>query len=200
MDASVTAAGRAASAGRSARGLAVAVWAWVVLSLGLPLLLLIEEGVVPPMVELRYVRRDGSIIDVQAQGIPVEVKGRRVVHVSVMDISGRKRVERSLRENEERFRALTELSSDWYWEQDEEFRFTSFAGASFRDYPQLATTLIGQRRWDSKLIVLSAEKMAAHQAICEAHQAFRDFEYKTVSDSGKVSWLTISGGSRPRGK
>jgi len=45
VDASVTAAGRAASAGRSARGLAVAVWAWVVLSLGLPLLLLIEEGV-----------------------------------------------------------------------------------------------------------------------------------------------------------
>jgi PAS domain S-box-containing protein len=99
----------------------------------------------------------------------------------------------ALRVSEERFRHLSELASDWYWEQDAEFRFTAFAGASFRDYPQLATTLVGQRRWDSKLIHISPQEMAAHRAVCEAHQAFRDLEYKTISDSGKVSWLTISG-------
>ena len=30
----------------------------------------------------------------------------------------------ALRESEARFRALTELSSDWYWRQDENLRFT----------------------------------------------------------------------------
>ena len=36
----------------------------------------------------------------------------------------REHAERALRESEARFRDLTELSSDWYWEQDEELRFT----------------------------------------------------------------------------
>jgi PAS domain S-box-containing protein len=33
-----------------------------------------------------------------------------------------------LRESEARYRALTELSTDWYWEQDSEGRFTSVSG------------------------------------------------------------------------
>ena len=33
-----------------------------------------------------------------------------------------------LRESEARFRALTELASDWYWEQDETSNFTKVSG------------------------------------------------------------------------
>src|SRR3954465_4744665 len=33
-----------------------------------------------------------------------------------------------LRESEARFRSLTELASDWYWEQDEKGRFTKVSG------------------------------------------------------------------------
>ena len=33
-----------------------------------------------------------------------------------------------LRESEARFRRLTELSSDWYWEQDAEGHFTNMSG------------------------------------------------------------------------
>src|SRR6202521_1259458 len=33
-----------------------------------------------------------------------------------------------LRESEARFRSLTELASDWYWEQDENGRFTKVSG------------------------------------------------------------------------
>ena len=36
--------------------------------------------------------------------------------------------QRRQHESEERFRSLTKLSSDWYWEQDEHYRFTSLAG------------------------------------------------------------------------
>ena len=31
----------------------------------------------------------------------------------------------TLREAEERFESLVALSSDWYWEQDESYRFTA---------------------------------------------------------------------------
>src|SRR5690242_19425416 len=40
------------------------------------------------------------------------------------DISAQKRAELALQESEARFRKLTELSSDWYWEQDADFRLT----------------------------------------------------------------------------
>src|SRR4029077_2995791 len=33
-----------------------------------------------------------------------------------------------LRESEARYRSLTELASDWYWEQDENGRFTKVSG------------------------------------------------------------------------
>jgi PAS domain S-box-containing protein len=33
-----------------------------------------------------------------------------------------------LRESEARFRSLTELASDWYWEQDENGHFTKVSG------------------------------------------------------------------------
>src|SRR6266850_2083481 len=36
--------------------------------------------------------------------------------------------EQAVRESEERFRSLTALSSDWYWEQDAEYRFTRLEG------------------------------------------------------------------------
>ena len=33
-----------------------------------------------------------------------------------------------LRESEARYRSLTELASDWYWEQDENGKFTKVSG------------------------------------------------------------------------
>jgi diguanylate cyclase (GGDEF)-like protein/PAS domain S-box-containing protein len=155
--------------------------------------LLMEEGVVPPMVEMRYVRRDGSIIDVQAQGIPVEVKGRRVVHVSVMDISGRKRVERSLRENEERFRALTELSSDWYWEQDAQFRFVRIDGNLQEILGRPNAALVGKARWEVRGFNLTEAQWEAHRAVLEAHLPFRDFQMQSIDSRGRTLWVSISG-------
>ena len=60
----------------------------------------------------------------------------------------RLQAERELRESEERFRNLTELSSDWYWEQDEELRFTRVYGGFFARLAIDPQTLLGKRRWE----------------------------------------------------
>src|SRR5204863_7800768 len=58
--------------------------------------------------------------------------------------------EQAVRESEARFRSLTALSSDWYWEQDADFRFTRLEGRYVTGGDEeLRTRLIGTRRWES---------------------------------------------------
>src|SRR5690242_2801329 len=47
---------------------------------------------------------------------------------------------------EDSFRSLLKLSTDWYWEQDQHFRFTHNVG--FSDRPDLrADDYVGKTRW-----------------------------------------------------
>ncbi len=154
---------------------------------------LVEEGTVQPMVELRYVRLDGTVIDVQTQSIPVEVQGRRAIQVSVMDITERKRIERSLRDNEERYRALTELSSDWYWEQDDQFRFVRVDGNLQEILGRPNTMLMGKTRWEVGGFQLTEAQWDAHRAVLQAHQPFRDFQMHNRDAKGRDLWVSISG-------
>jgi PAS domain S-box-containing protein len=48
---------------------------------------------------------------------------QKIIHIAT-DITKRKRAEESLHASEERFRALTENTSDWIWEVDQSFVFT----------------------------------------------------------------------------
>jgi two-component system, NtrC family, sensor kinase len=48
---------------------------------------------------------------------------QKIIHIAT-DITARKRAEESLHASEERFRALTENTSDWIWELDQSFVFT----------------------------------------------------------------------------
>src|SRR5258705_7256812 len=49
------------------------------------------------------------------------------VGYQIGQLMARRQAEILMRESEERFRSLTELSSDWFWEQDEELRFTALS-------------------------------------------------------------------------
>ena len=62
--------------------------------------------------ESRYVRLDGSVIDVEISATLIIDQGSPARHVVVRDVSARKRVEQALRLSEERYRMLVESSPD----------------------------------------------------------------------------------------
>ena len=105
----------------------------------------------------------------------------------------RKQAEQVLRESEARFRALTELSSDWYWELDAEFRFIRIEGA-FAESPDLRTTdAIGKPRWDTGLVCEDPIGWEGHRSRLKARMAFRDFVVRRPLGGRGDRYLSLSG-------
>jgi diguanylate cyclase (GGDEF)-like protein/PAS domain S-box-containing protein len=99
----------------------------------------------------------------------------------------------SLRESEARFRSLTQLSSDWYWEQDSELRLT-FMSSRLGPRTGLApAAYLGRKRWEQPAVNLTEADWARHRAQLERHEPFRDFEMERRTEDGSSVWLSISG-------
>jgi len=107
------------------------------------------------------------------------------------DILQRQRVEQALLASEERFRELTELSSDWWWEQDAHFRFTYFSANADQKGSAWPRLLLGAARWEQS-VDFDAADWAGHRQLLEQHLPFRNFEYKR--HTGAVpQWISSSG-------
>ena len=104
----------------------------------------------------------------------------------------RKQAERVMRESEARFRSLTELSSDFYWETDAEHRVARVTHGG-RHRTIVGAGLIGMRRWDLASTSPDAAGWTAHREAMQSHQPFRDFEFGRRDPQGEERHLSISG-------
>jgi PAS domain S-box-containing protein len=95
----------------------------------------------------------------------------------------------ALRRSEQRFRVLNDLTSDWYWEQDRDFRFTQVVGCS----PFGTTEILGLTHWELPNVVLAEEQWAKHRSHLAAHWSFCDFEFTAVLADGVHDYYAICG-------
>lgn len=100
-------------------------------------------------------------------------------------------ITRDLRASAVRFRRLSQLSSDWYWEQDEQFRFRKITDGDL--WGGLNARAEGKRRWELDAASLTEAQWAAHRALLERHEPFADFEYRRIAADGQLRWLSVSG-------
>ncbi len=99
----------------------------------------------------------------------------------------------ALRQSEARWRSLTHLSSDWYWEQDAQFRFVRFDGNPHRRAGLPDEMHYGQTRWELPNTFVGESQWLAHRAQLQAREVFHDFEMRRVMPDGQSVWVSISG-------
>jgi diguanylate cyclase (GGDEF)-like protein/PAS domain S-box-containing protein len=97
------------------------------------------------------------------------------------DVTAEIQSERALKESEARFRALTALSSDWYWEQDEGLRYTYMSPTGQRNTKVPIDLIIGHTRTQLPLVWQSEAAKKEHIRLLEARLPFRDLLLRTES-------------------
>jgi PAS domain S-box-containing protein len=96
-----------------------------------------------------------------------------------------------LRESEARFRSLTELACDWYWEQDESGSYSRVHGPVLEMLGLQVSTLTGSggvpaEGWNES-------ERSKLQAMILARQPFLDFAFSRVNPDGSRQSYRVSG-------
>ena len=97
----------------------------------------------------------------------------------------------ALSDSEQRLRTYAELASDWFWEQDAEFRFSWTSDTS--PAHRIGSPSDGLTRWGLVGASLTDPVWAKHLAELHAHLPFRDFRYERIGSAGGIRHVSING-------
>src|SRR5262249_10104113 len=131
-----------------------------------------------------------SVLELLSSQAAISLENARLYMELIDENRYRQKAEEALRESEQRFRDYAETASDWLWETGPDHRFARLSEDPYAPW----ASRIGGTRWDFATDVdEEPEKWRLHRATLEAHQAFRDFRYRTASADGSVVYIATSG-------
>lgn len=153
-----------------------------------------RTGIPAESFDWQMLRKDGTTVTGEGSVQLVRnSKGEPVGFCGILrDVTERRRVEHALRESEARFRSLTNLTSDWYWELDADICFTRMESrdvnsASVRDF------FVGRKPWETGLRVELERGWDAFRAITVERRPFRDIVFHRILDEGNPYYVSVSG-------
>jgi len=116
--------------------------------------------------------------------------GTAVTFINITDLF---QAEEALKQSEQRFKDFAEVASDWFWEMDEELRFTYFSGRNFEVTGYKDSAIIGKTRLEVTKEDTGAEHWQRHLADLKAHRPFKNFSYDLPTPDGKTLRISVSG-------
>ena len=100
----------------------------------------------------------------------------------------------TLAASERRFRSLTNLGAEWYWEYDENCRFVDISGGErFLQTIPANVDPIGKTTWELGYVAMEDAIWQQHRQLLQEHQPFRNFEINRLGRDGSVYTVCLSG-------
>ena len=124
--------------------------------------------------------------------LEVRVLYRRLDHYNrILEQTVQERTAR-LRDSEARFLRLTEVPSDWYWEQSANGESTTVSGPVL-DILGIRVTAFFGKQTDAQITGWNEDERKALQALIAARQPFSDFAFSRVNADGSLQQFKVSG-------
>jgi PAS domain S-box-containing protein len=86
-----------------------------------------------PLMEEKYIRLDGRLIDVEVMATPFVTSEGTLIQVFFQDVTNRKRAEQSLQESEERLRQIASSLRETIWLRDAQTRQVLYVNPAFEE-------------------------------------------------------------------
>ena len=137
-----------------------------------------------------YVRRTRAGRYIEVRTHPLAQGGRVRTFTDVTDYLS---TLEALRRSEARWRSLTHLSSDGYWEQDAQFRFVRLDGNPSRGAGLPDEMHYGRAFWELPDTFAAEGQWRELRRRMEAHEVFHDFEMQRRTQGEQLQWLSVSG-------
>ncbi len=132
----------------------------------------------------------GDVRDVEVYSGKVEIDGKDYLHSIIHDVSEQLSAENKLRESEDRYRLISENSTDWIYLTDTEGNFlyispscekiTGFAPADFISDPQLLNNIIHPEDLQTTI---------HHHNNTTKDQEPDEMEFRIINRKKQVSWI-----------
>ncbi|MDP6390358.1 MAG: PAS domain-containing protein [Alphaproteobacteria bacterium] len=145
--------------------------------------------------EYSFETPDGSVCHVRVSGLPIfDADGAfRGYRGTGTDITEQKRAEKALQKSEQRLRDIANAASDYFWETDEELRFSYVSERFFEVTALRSVDILGKTRWDFHQANTEDGLWREHRQTMEAHKPFRDFVIPYPGADGSTLYASVSG-------
>jgi PAS domain S-box-containing protein len=152
-----------------------------------------DQGFGASIDEEIFIGIDGRELVVEVAGVPMVYQGKPAIQAVFRDITDLKRKENALRESEERFRTLTERTSDWIWEVDRNGIYT-YASPKVKDLLGYESDeVIGQTPFDFMPTDEAQRVSRLFQDIVRSKEPFQGLENTCIHREGRHVTLETSG-------
>ncbi|MEI9985913.1 MAG: ATP-binding protein [Aliidongia sp.] len=117
----------------------------------------------------------------------------RELHATIQMALARSIEEQELGAISERFRDISRMASDWFWEQDAEHCFQWISDSLSLDGRMVEEFEYGKTRWETIDRGVTASEWEAHRVLLDRRQPIRNFQFERLDADDNIHHLSISG-------
>ncbi len=146
-------------------------------------------------IEYRYIKNGRDTIWVRSVARCEISDTGRVLRMAgiVQDVTAIRAMAAQLSRSEAKFRDLSQISSDWFWETGEDHSVNFISESAVSALGPWVRQSIGKTRWQLSDVGLPGVDWEGHRTDLEARRPFNEFIYTRINPDGHLLYLSIGG-------